>query len=63
MRPIVHDAPVHETVPMRFALAAVTQCSKVGAYRPEALRSHDEFKKFYGEGGTVEQTVLPAEAS
>lgn len=62
LRPIVHDAPVHETVTKRFALAVVTQCSKVGSYRPEALRNHDEFKELYEETGPVEQKILPAKA-
>jgi uncharacterized protein (DUF2235 family) len=50
LRPIAHDAPVHGTVRDRFALASVIQCSKVGAYRPDALRRHDDFKALYDEG-------------
>jgi T6SS, Phospholipase effector Tle1-like, catalytic domain len=47
VRTITHDAPVHPTVVARFELPLVTQCASVGTYRPEALRSHDQFKVFY----------------
>lgn len=47
LRPISHDAPVHPTVRERFALSTVAQCVKIGAYRPEALRQHNEFKTLY----------------
>jgi uncharacterized protein (DUF2235 family) len=46
-REIRHNAPVHPSVNTRFALPEVIQCAKVGAYRPEALRFHDNFKNFY----------------
>ncbi|MBR0695930.1 DUF2235 domain-containing protein [Bradyrhizobium lablabi] len=47
VRSITHDAPVHPTVANRFELPEVTQCAVTGPYRPEALRLHDTFKRFY----------------
>jgi uncharacterized protein (DUF2235 family) len=41
------DAPVHPTVRDRFALQSVVQCAGSGPYRPKALESHNEFKKYY----------------
>jgi hypothetical protein len=46
-RAVLHDANIHDTVTERFALKEVVDCAKVGEYRPEALREHDKFKKFY----------------
>jgi hypothetical protein len=51
VRDTTHDAPVHPTVRARFGLAEVTQCAGVGAYRPEALRKHDDFKQLYPPAG------------
>jgi hypothetical protein len=47
VRDITHDAPVDPTVTTRFSLPEVTQCANVGAYRPEALRKHDDCKHLY----------------
>ena len=47
IRDITHDAPVHPTVQTRFGLPEVAQCASAGPYRPEALRSHDDFKQLY----------------
>jgi uncharacterized protein (DUF2235 family) len=47
IREIKHASPVHPTVQERFALNAVLQCSGSGAYRPEALKDHDDFKQLY----------------
>jgi len=47
LRDIRPDAPLHPTVKARFTLPEVTQCARVGAYRPEALCGHDDFKRFY----------------
>jgi uncharacterized protein (DUF2235 family) len=47
IRDISHDAPVHPTVWTRFDLSEVTQCANIGPYRPDALRSHDDFKQLY----------------
>jgi uncharacterized protein (DUF2235 family) len=48
-RSILHQAKIHRTVKERFALETVIDCAsdKVGNYRPEALREHDDFKQFY----------------
>jgi hypothetical protein len=48
-RSILPKAKVHSTVKMRFALEAIIDCAsdKLGNYRPEALREHNEFKQFY----------------
>lgn len=48
-RAILPKATVHPTVKERFALDKVVDCAsdKVGNYRPEALREHDDFKQFY----------------
>jgi hypothetical protein len=51
-REIPRDAPVHPTVKIRASLPEVQQCASVGPYRPEALRTHDEFKHLYGGGAT-----------
>ena len=48
VRDIPHDAKVHETVRARFGLPSVIQCAAGAApYRPEALKSHDEFKTYW----------------
>jgi hypothetical protein len=47
IRDIAHDAPMHPTVRKRFDLPEVAQCANAGSYRPEALRSHDDFKQLY----------------
>ncbi|QHO77618.1 hypothetical protein ACH79_38245 [Bradyrhizobium sp. CCBAU 051011] len=47
VRDITHDAPIDPTVKTRADFVAVTQCSTVGPYRPEALRKHDDFKLLY----------------
>jgi uncharacterized protein (DUF2235 family) len=47
IRDITHDAPLDPTVLIRADLSAVTQCSKVGPYRPDALQNHDEFKPYH----------------
>jgi uncharacterized protein (DUF2235 family) len=46
IRDIPHNAPLDPTVTVRAGLAQVTQCASVGPYRPEALRDHDEFKRY-----------------
>jgi uncharacterized protein (DUF2235 family) len=48
-RSILPKAKIHPTVKERFALETVVDCAsdKVGNYRPEALRDHDDFKQFY----------------
>jgi hypothetical protein len=47
MRKIGPKAPVHPTVSERFKLTSVVQCAWYGAYWPEALRHHDDFKSYY----------------
>jgi uncharacterized protein (DUF2235 family) len=47
MRKIDPKAPVHSSVGERFKLTSVVQCAGQGAYRPEALRHHDEFESYY----------------
>lgn len=49
VRTIRPDAPVHPTVRDRFAFDHVVQCAGFGAYRPEALKGHNEFKKYYSQ--------------
>jgi len=48
-RSIPHGAKIHPTVTERFALETVIDCAsdKLGNYRPEALRDHDDFKQYY----------------
>lgn len=48
-RSILPQARIHPTVKERFALKAIIDCAsdKVGDYRPEALREHNDFKHFY----------------
>jgi uncharacterized protein (DUF2235 family) len=47
MRKIPNDAKVHDSVKERFGLESVVQCAGHGAYRPESMRQHDEFKALY----------------
>lgn len=58
IREITHNAPVHPTVRTRFDLPEVAQCAHVGAYRPDALAHHDEFKRYY-----TPASASPAEAT
>ncbi len=46
-RKIPRDAVVHESVRDRFELSSVMQCMGHGTYRPEALREHNKFKRYY----------------
>src|SRR4029078_12431474 len=48
-RSILPQARIHPTVKKRFALATIVDCAsdKVGSYRPEALREHNDYKQFY----------------
>lgn len=50
-RSIPPQATVHLTLAERFRLEAVIDCAgdKVGRYRPEALREHDEYKVYYAD--------------
>lgn len=43
----VKDATVHSTVQQRFALKGVLQYDVTAPYRPEALRNHTLFSKYY----------------
>jgi hypothetical protein len=47
VRTIRHDAKIHPIVLSRFNEPSVVQCAKVGKYRPDALRDHDDFKRLY----------------
>ncbi|MEH2480490.1 uncharacterized protein (DUF2235 family) [Nitrobacteraceae bacterium AZCC 2146] len=48
-RSIPTKANIHLSVKERFARETVVDCAshKVGNYRPEALRKHDDFRQFY----------------
>lgn len=54
-RSVLPNAVVHSTVMERFNLDTVIDCAqdKVGSYRPEALRDHNEFKTFYPDAAPV----------
>ncbi|MCS3726117.1 MULTISPECIES: phospholipase effector Tle1 domain-containing protein [Bradyrhizobium] len=60
VREINHQAPVHPTVRTRFDLPEVRQCAGVGAYRPSALASHDDFKRYYPQVESTAQSTGPA---
>ncbi|WP_431203254.1 DUF2235 domain-containing protein [Bradyrhizobium betae] len=60
VREINHQAPVHPTVRTRFDLPEVRQCAGVGAYRPTALASHDDFKRYYPQVESTAQSTGPA---
>jgi hypothetical protein len=47
VRDVLHNANLDATVLQRFDLSAVIDCAKTGAYRPEALRNHDQTKHYY----------------
>jgi hypothetical protein len=38
---------VHDSVRQRYELEAAPSCVGVGAYRPDALKQHDQFKSYY----------------
>lgn len=48
-RSILPNAKIHSSVKKRYELATVVDCAgdKVGSYRPEALREHNDFKQYY----------------
>jgi hypothetical protein len=48
-RSILPQARIHPMVKERFALETIIDCAsdKVGGYRPEALREHNDFEQFY----------------
>jgi hypothetical protein len=46
-RAVPDGALVHPSVRRRFDLAEVTQCAGKGAYRPEALKDHADYKAGY----------------
>lgn len=60
VREMTHDAPVDPTVKTRAGLPKVTQCARVGAYRPDALAHHGDFKGYYPPASTspVEATFI-----
>jgi T6SS, Phospholipase effector Tle1-like, catalytic domain len=70
-RAILPQAKIHPTVMERFSLKSVVDCAsdKVGNYRPEALRDHNDFKDFYPHpppadapaAGRSEEPILPAQ--
>lgn len=47
IREIHAEAGVHPTVNERFLVEQVPQCAGSGAYRPEALRTHQRFRVYY----------------
>jgi hypothetical protein len=47
VRDVPNTAKLHETVYERLALPRVRNFTSYGPYRPVALKSHDEAKKFY----------------
>jgi len=70
-RSILPKAIIHPTVKERFALETIIDCAgdKVGNYRPEALREHNDFKQFYPASppidapppGRSEEPALPTQ--
>lgn len=48
-RAIKHDATLHESVRERFKAQQIQNCATFEPYRPEALRNHDDVKKYYAE--------------
>ena len=56
IRDIKPDAPVHDTVKERFKLPVVVQCASFGAYRPQSLENHVEFKDFYSHSDKEPRT-------
>jgi len=48
----VLGAPVHASVPERFALPVVLKCGRFSAYRPETLRTDERFSHFYDQQPT-----------
>ncbi|MFF8799866.1 MULTISPECIES: DUF2235 domain-containing protein [unclassified Methylobacterium] len=53
VRDVPDGALVHSSVRERFALTEVTQCTGRGAYRPEALKGHADFKMSYPDGAKI----------
>lgn len=52
-RTIPPGAPLHMTVMDRFALPAITQCSRRVPYRPPSLHNDDRFSQFYAKATTL----------
>jgi hypothetical protein len=44
---------VHPTARTRFDLTEIMQCANVGSYRPEARRSHDDFKHLFASAAMM----------
>jgi hypothetical protein len=47
MRDVPPDATIHDSVGRRFELPSVVQSAGPGAYRPEALRQHNDLQRYY----------------
>ncbi|MCA1393866.1 MULTISPECIES: DUF2235 domain-containing protein [unclassified Bradyrhizobium] len=60
IRNIDPAAKVHPTVGARFDLPSVLQCTRVGAYRPDALANHNAFKQYYHQVGTAANSTPPS---
>jgi len=63
IRTITNDARVHPMVRERFALDHVVQCAGWGAYRPEALKGHDDFKAYYPQSNLAPPSQAPSTPS
>jgi hypothetical protein len=57
VRTIDGHAKVHAAVRTRFDLPKVTQCARIGAYRPDALALHEEFKHYYSSPNPEGETT------
>lgn len=56
IREIPRDGTIHPSVGRRFALQSVVQTDSSGPYRPEALRNHLDFRRYYD--GTVQKPSI-----
>jgi hypothetical protein len=53
-----NDAPMHKSVYERFDLPAAFEYDTWNPYRPETLRNHVDFAKYYQAGGAFPATSL-----
>jgi len=59
VRKILKDARLHPTVIERLQMTEVVRCDKVGLYRPEALKNHDNCKQIpSGSGEKTENAAV-----
>jgi uncharacterized protein (DUF2235 family) len=57
IRKVLPDARLHSTVMERFKMPEAPQGAKVGPYRPEALKNHNDCKQYYPDENKPDSTL------